>query len=92
MDVVDGIQFGADAFAEAEDAAKRNRKAGREMRQMFEAIRDAGKIGGLEAGSLACEVDAMFTRHEAEIWTMHAKLTKRAQELGIDLPQRDGGR
>ncbi len=90
--IAEGVQFGADAFERAEKAAARSRKDGRDMRGMFEIIRDEGVMGGLEAGALACEVDEMFTRHEAEIWAMHSRLTKKAQELGIDLPQRDGGR
>jgi hypothetical protein len=91
--VEDAVQFGAETFDDAEEDARRIRKSFRDMRAVFETIRNAGHIGGLEANSLACECDELATSFEAHLWRLHEKLTRRAEALGIDLPQsRDGGR
>lgn len=92
MDTGEAVRLGAEIFADAEAKAAKIRKAFRQLRDMFETIRDEGHIGGLECGAMACECDALATRFEADVWALHSKLTKRAQELGIDLPLRDGGR
>ncbi len=82
----------ADEFAEWEKNARKAKKAAREMREGFRVIHVEGHIGGLMSEKLAGKLDALATSQEAAIYAMHSDLTELAKELGIDLPQRDGGR
>jgi len=92
-EIQDMVHEGAGIFEASEDAAREIKQKFRKLRKMFETIRDGGVIGALECQALSCECDALATDFEAKIWSLHSRLTKRAQELGIDLPQtRDGGR
>jgi hypothetical protein len=86
------VQKGADIFEKAENRARTTKAQFRSLRKMFETIRDGGVVGALECQALAGECDALATQFEADVWALHRKLTLRAQELGIDLPTRDGGR
>lgn len=92
MNTREAVQELADLFAELEAHAIKAKARARGSRKCFEAIRDEGHIGDLECQSLASQFDKLATDHEAALWAMHSDLTKRAKELGIDLPQRDGGR
>lgn len=91
--VGEAVETMAEHFANAEKAAAKFKKAAREMKEGFKIIREQAGLGGIESHALATGLDAMATRHEAEIYAMHADLTERAKELGIDLPSiADGGR
>ncbi len=93
MTLEEAVAKGAEIFAEAEQRAHWIKKNFRELREVFEVVRDAGHLGGLETQALASQADALATSFEAEIYTMHADLTKRAKDAGIDLPApRSGGR
>ena len=90
--VSEAVQTMADHFESWEKWAAKAKKAAREMKQGFAIIHAEGALGGLESLALATALDAMATQQEADIYAMHAALTEKAKELGIDLPQRDGGR
>lgn len=90
--VSEAVATMAEHFANWEKWAYKAKKAAREMKDGFAVIHAGGGLGGLESLALATALDAMATRHEAEIYAMHADLTEQAKDLGIDLPQRDGGR
>lgn len=93
MDVQQAVEKGAAIFADVEGQARAIKMQMRELRKVFEAIRDAGAAGALETQEAACEADALATRFEADVWALHCKLTLSAQAKGIDLPAtRDGGR
>jgi hypothetical protein len=91
MTVEEAVAKGADTFAQAEQRAHWIKKNFRDLREVFEAIRDGGMIGGLETQALASEADALATVFEADIYRLHAELTARAKELGIDLPSIESG-
>lgn len=92
MTVEEAVAKGAEIFDGAEQRAHWIKRQFRDLREVFEAIRDGGHIGGLETQALAGEADALATDFEAAVYRMHAALTKRADELGIDLPApRSGG-
>lgn len=87
------VKRGAEIFEKAEESARHIKAEFRELRKVFASIRDEGHIGGLECEALSGEADALATKFEADLYAMHSRLTKRAQELGIDLPApRSGGR
>lgn len=90
--VPEAVATMAEHFDNWEKLAAKAKKAAREMKQGFAVIHAEGHIGGLDSLAMATDLDAMATRHEAEIYDMHAKLTAVAKAKGIDLPQRDGGR
>ncbi len=93
MTVEEAVAKGAEIFAEAEQRAHWIRKNFRDLREVFEAVRDGGHLGGLETQALAAQADALATSFEAQLYTMHADLTRRAQEAGVDLlAPRSGGR
>lgn len=94
MTVEEAVAKGADIFEKAEASAHKIKKGFRDLREVFETIRDAGHLGGLETQALSAEADALATQFEASIYRMHAHLTKRAQDIGIDLPapRSSGGR
>jgi hypothetical protein len=90
--VESAVETMAEHFANWEKWAAKAKKAAREMKAGFVIIRSEGYIGGLDSLAMATELDAMATRHEAEIYDMHAKLTAVAKANGIDLPSiADGG-
>ena len=92
MDVSEAVAQGAATFADAEDSARKIKKTFRDLRSVFEAIRDGGHIGSLECQALSGDADALATKFEADVWAMHAHLTRRCEALGIELPQpRSGG-
>lgn len=90
--VPEAVQTMADHFDTWEKWAAKAKKNAREMKQGFAIIHAEGALGGLESLAMATALDALATQQEADIYAMHAKLTEQAKELGIDLPQRDGGR
>lgn len=93
MSVETAIQDGANIFEDAEKMARTIKENMRRFRKTVEEVRNAGHIGGLEAQAIAGEADALATKFEADLYALHSRLTVRAQELGIDLPQpRSGGR
>lgn len=92
MDVAEAVAKGAEIFEGAEQRAHWIKKNFRDLREVFEAVRDGGHLGGLETQALATEADALATDFESQVYAMHAGLTERAKALGIDLPQRSGGR
>lgn len=90
--VEQAVETMAEHFANWERWAAKAKKAAREMKAGFAVIRAEGHIGGLDSLAMATDLDAMATRHEAEIYDMHAKLTAVAKAKGIDLPSiADGG-
>lgn len=92
MEVSEAVEKGAEIFANAERRARKTKEEFRELRAVFEAVRDAGHIGALECQELASDLDAFATAFEAGVWARHSRLTKRCRELGIDLPETlDGG-
>lgn len=92
MTTEEAVAKGASIFEEAEQRAHWIKRNFRDLRDVFEAIRDGGHIGGLETQALASEADALATQFEASVYRLHANLTARAKELGIDLPApRSGG-
>lgn len=93
MTVEEAVEFGAAEMEANEAKAREIKDSLRGLRSVFEVVRDAGHIGALECQELSAEVDAIGTTFEAYLWRFHARVTKRAMELGIDLPvMRDGGR
>lgn len=92
MEVAEAVARGAEIFEGAELRAHWIKRHFRDMREVFEAIRDGGVIGGLECQALAGEVDTLATKFEADVYAIHARLTARAKDLGVDLPApRSGG-
>lgn len=92
MSTKEAVAKGAEIFAEAEQRAHWIKRNFRDLREVFEAVRDGGHIGGIETQALAAEVDALATQFEADVYRLHAALTRRAADLGIDLPApRSGG-
>lgn len=93
MDVQQAVAAGAAIFEDVEGQARAIKMRMRELRKVFEAIRDAGVAGSLETQEAATACDALATQFEADVWALHRKLTLSAQAKGIDLPQtRSGGR
>lgn len=91
MNVEQAVTRGAEIFEGAELAARGVKENFRGLRDVFMVINGAGKIGSLEMQALSSEADMIATEFEAKVWAMHQKLTKRAQELGIDLPMPRSG-
>lgn len=86
------VETMAEHFANWEKWAAKAKKNARDMKAGFAIIRQQGGLGGLESLALATALDSMATRHEAEIYAMHAELTEKAKDLGIDLLSiADGG-
>lgn len=93
MNTEEAVVVGAASFEKAESYAKEIKADFRDMRTVFEAIRDEFHIGGLEAQALAGRVDALITQFEADLYVEHSYLTELAKAKGIDLPQpKSGGR
>lgn len=86
MTVEEAVELGATTFANAETAAKEIRKTFRDLKPVFETIRDAGHIGGLESLALTTRCDALATQFVADLYDLHAELTEKAKAAGIDLP------
>lgn len=78
-------------FAKSEAEAQRQKVRARRARKHFDALRDAGVIGFLECQTIAGGYDALTTQFEADLFRIHRELTKRAQELKVDLPSVMGG-
>lgn len=83
------VAAGAEAFADYENAIIDFKNF--DMRGLLETLFRQRKIGFLEYQSRSAAFEAMLSSHEAETYAMHAELTKRAQALGVDLPQPRGG-
>ncbi len=92
QEVRDAVQRGADIMAELEADAAKAKGYRNEMRTVFETVRDAGYIGVLECERYARGFSAITVDYDAALYEFHSDATLRAQALGIDLPQRDGGR
>lgn len=91
MTVEEAVEAGALAFASAESAAQDIKYAFRDLKEVFEVIRDGAYIGGIECMALAAEADALATIFYADLTALHLRLTNRAKELGIDLPSIESG-
>lgn len=91
MTVEEAVEQGATTFAEAETAAKTIRKAFRDLKPVFETIRDAGLIGGIECAALIARCDALPTQFVADLYELHFELVEQAKTAGIDLPAIESG-
>jgi hypothetical protein len=87
--IAEQVGAAAEAFADYEEAIQAFKKTG--VRALCAELFKTGQIGFLEYQRTAAAFEAMVSEHEAQTYAMHAELTKRAQELGIDLPQTRGG-
>lgn len=92
MNSHEAVARGAEIMAELERAAKKAKSYRDEMRQIMQTVRDEGHIGPLECEAMARDFAAIVTAYDAALYVYHSKATLRCRELGIDLPQRDGGR
>lgn len=93
MNTSEAVAKAAEIFDKAEQRARTTKTQFRQLRKLFEVIRDDGHVGGLECQAVAGKCDALVTKFEADIWALHRELTVRARDLGIDIPStlRDGG-
>lgn len=91
MTVEEAVEQGAITFAEAETAAKLIRKNFRDLKEVFETVRDAGHIGGIECASLTARCDALATQFVSDIYELHFELVEAAKAAGIDLPAIESG-
>lgn len=91
MDTAQAVEIIANAFAGAEANAKQTKHLFRNTKEAWEALREGGVIGGLEMQAHYRKLDAMATAFEAELFDLHALLTAKANEKGIDLPSPRGG-
>lgn len=91
MEVSEHVEKLAADLAKSEAEAQRQKVRARKARKSFEGLRDLGVIGFLECQTLAGRYDALVTGFEADLYKLHADLTKRAQELNVDLPSIMGG-
>lgn len=92
MNVHEAVARGAEIMSELERDAKRHKAYRAEMREVMETVRNEGHIGNLECEAMSRDFAAIVTAYDAALYVYHSKATLRCQELGIDLPQRDGGR
>lgn len=82
----------AETYADAEEAAQRLATRFKNCDDAWEALRDGGVIGGLEMQMRHRRLVALTTALQAELYAYHVDDTRRAQELGVDLPApRSGG-
>lgn len=93
----EAVARGAKLMAEAEKASQTVQARMLALPKVFNIVRDGVVgMGALEAQALGAEAKALAglaANLEAELVEFHRRLTARAQELGIDLPQpRSGGR
>lgn len=79
----------AAAFAAYEEAIIAMKKT--DVRGLLAQLYAERKIGFLEYQTKSAMFESMISGHEADTYGMHSALTKRAIELGIDLPQPKGG-
>lgn len=86
MTVEEAVAKGAEIFDGAEERAKWVRKNFRDLKEVFETVRDGGFLGGIETQALVSEADALATQFVADVYALHARLTEKAKEAGIDLP------
>jgi len=87
----EAVQKIADAMADAEGKAGSIRQSIRATKDAWEALRDGAVIGALEMQARFRGLDALATEFEANLFVSHAEMTRRAQELGVDLPGVFGG-
>lgn len=92
MNVQEAVQAGADIMVAAEEFAGKLKAQAKIMREVMQTVRDAGHIGVLECEAMSRDFDAIVRRFDADLYVYHSTATLRCKELGIDLPQRDGGR
>lgn len=92
MNVQEAVARGAEIMAELEADAQKAKAYRMEMREVFETVRDAGLIGVLETERYARGFAAITVGYDAALYEFHSDATLRCQAIGIDLPQRDGGR
>lgn len=83
MTTEEAVAKGAKLFADAETDLT---KLAVELPKVFTAIRDGGHIGGIECMQLIADATGKVSYALSTIATLHADLTKKAQEKGIDLP------
>jgi rRNA maturation endonuclease Nob1 len=91
MTVNEAVDKGAEIFADMEAKAKEIKQRSRELREVFETIRDAGLIGNLETTAITMEAEALTKKFEADLYVFHSQLTQRCKALGIDVPTIMGG-
>jgi hypothetical protein len=93
METEEAVQKIADAMSDAEGKASSIRASIRATKEAWEALRGNFVIGGLEMQARFRGLDALVTQFEANLFAAHAEMTRRAGELGVDLPQPlSGGR
>lgn len=91
MDVNEAVAKGAQIFADVEEKAEEIKASLRELRSVFQAVRKAGHIGNLECLALTQSMAALGDKFAADVLEKHSLVTRRCQDLGIDLPQPRGG-
>lgn len=91
MTVEEAVEAGATAFADAETKAKSIKHAFRDLKEVFETVRDGGHIGGIECLALTAQCDALATNFLADLYSLHYDLVERAKSAGIDLPSIESG-
>lgn len=90
--VEEAVSAGAAIFADVEDALEGVAAKLRSLKGVFDAVAAGGHLGGIEAAALSLRARAMGVKMLADVFELHAQLTERAKEKGIDLPApRSGG-
>ncbi len=98
MTLEEAMEAGAATFDAAEQRAKeiRNlamitRQEFADLKEVFQAVRDAGHLGGIECAAIIAKCNALAAtseanaiQHIADVYSVHADLTDRAKEEGID--------
>ena len=85
----EAVVKGAKLFADAEAALT---KLASEMPKVFAAVRDGGNLGAIECMQLTADTGQKVNYALGSIAELHAALTEKAKEKGIDLPvPRSGG-
>lgn len=87
----EAVEAGAEAFANAEADLVTHRAVFRDLKDVFEKVRDEAYIGGIECLALSAECDEVITTALSKVLALHLRLTNRAKELGIDLPSIESG-
>ena len=92
METSDAVAKIAEAYADAEAAAAKARKAFSGCSDAWDALQANGVIGYLETNKRRSRLRALVAQFEADLFALHADDTAKADEIGVDLPQpRSGG-
>ncbi len=92
MNTSEAVRRGSEIMETAEEMSGRLKGMAKEMRAVMEAVRDDGHIGVVECEAMWRDFDAIARRLDADLYVYHSKAILRCRAMGIDLPQRDGGR